>query len=138
MIGTRLVLLHPEIVNRSCGECQKYLHDDRPTRMGLPVIRAGVKIERIKGQRPRCEWCPKVQKGDPPVPDSAQDLSPRNRKVLVHYLECRAVGQFPADPWVRRHAMMIRQIEDEATAERSRLAQMESLGMMLSARSGGP
>lgn len=41
-------------------------------------------------------------------------LSEQNWQAYTHYLECRAVGEFPNDPIVRRHARLIRQIEDAA------------------------
>lgn len=32
----------------------------------------------------------------------------------MHYLECRAIGRFPDDSWVRRNAVIVRRIEDMA------------------------
>jgi hypothetical protein len=38
------------------------------------------------------------------TPQFAVELSPRNRRAWQHYEQCRAVGQFPDDPIVRRNA----------------------------------
>jgi hypothetical protein len=117
-----------EVASRSCADCQKYLYDDRPNGMATKVTeRGGQKVERIPGQRPRCEWCPKVAKGDPPVPASAQDISVRNLEAVVHYRECRAVLRFPDDPWVRRNAAIIRDVEDAMLTERMQVLQLETL-----------
>lgn len=42
----------------------------------------------------------------------AINLSPQNTAVLEHYLTCKAVGVFPDDPIVRRHARILREMED--------------------------
>lgn len=39
-------------------------------------------------------------------------MTEQNWQAYEHYRECRAVGQFPDDPIVRRNAATIRQIED--------------------------
>ena len=58
-----------------------------------------------------------------------RSLSPENEQVWEHYRECRAVGQFPDDPLVRRHAALIRETEDECHRflERTKLYEMFSL-----------
>ena len=40
-------------------------------------------------------------------------LLPCNELAYEHYRECRAVGEFPDDPIVRRNAVIIRSVEDE-------------------------
>lgn len=88
--------------------------------MGERVERPrGTPIPRIKGQRPRCEWCPKVPEGDPPEPASAVEMNQRNWSAYRHYLECKAIGQFPDDPMVRKNASIIRQIEEQAAELRN-------------------
>jgi hypothetical protein len=82
--------------------------------MGERVIRRELPVLRLPNQRPPCHWCPKIPKGTPPRPENAVELSPKNMAAYLHYLECRAVGQFPADPIVRRNAAAIRHVEDVA------------------------
>lgn len=110
------MLFHPEW-DRPCADCQKYLYDDdgnvqrRPAKVGLPVI-------NVTGDTP-CHVCPKIPAGvstDAPSAElrrHAVEMSERNRKAFRHYLECKAVGQFPDDAIVRRNAAVIRWIEDE-------------------------
>lgn len=134
-MGCRLVLLHPEVAGRSCGDCQKWMYDDTVERMGRRTIRGGRPVERIKDQNPPCHRCPKVPEGtSDPSPSSAVELSERNWEAYKHYLECRAVGTWPDDPSgiVRRNAMLIRQVEDAAHESRVENSHVRGvvLGMM--------
>ncbi len=126
----RLQFLHPQIAARSCGDCRTHLYDDTPQRMGLPVIRGGRHVERAKGQPTPCRWCPKIAMGDDPKPENATELSERNGRALVHYLECRAVGRFPGDAWVRRNAAVIRAVMDEAADLRQTETMLNAIGAM--------
>lgn len=116
----RLKFLHPEIAARSCVDCKQFMYDDTPQRMGLPVIRGGVHQPRGNTPTP-CRWCPKIPASVPAnqaTADKAVELSERNWLALIHYLKCRAVGRFPADPWVERNAMIIREEMDAAEQDR--------------------
>ena len=111
-MAIRTLILYPEVAFRDCRDCVKWLYDDKPARMGARLERPkGYPVPRIPGQRPRCEWCPKVPVGEAPDPSNAVELSPKNSSAYRHYLECAAVGDFPPDPIVRRNAMIIRQVE---------------------------
>lgn len=44
--------------------------------------------------------------------DKQKGLSEKNLKAWGHYIECRAVGEFPEDSIVRRNAGIIRSVED--------------------------
>ncbi len=46
------------------------------------------------------------------TPENQKSLSPKNQRAYQHYLECKAVGQFPDNPLVRKHAGIIRMVED--------------------------
>ncbi len=117
-----MLLLSPEIASRSCSDCQTYLYMDRGRgQFGERVERGGKPILRPKGTGTPCQWCPKIAPGDVPEPASAQDLSPKNVAAYVHYLECKAVGDFPADALVKRNAGIIRAAEGVAEkVERAR------------------
>jgi len=94
--------------------------------------RAGRKVERALRMQPTpCRWCPKIARGDPPRPTSAQELSERNAAAFLHYRRCKAVGRFPSDPIVERNAAFILQVEDEAHQDRDRVHQLEQLTMIL-------
>lgn len=119
----RLLLLHAEVAHRSCADCQTYQYLDRgPGQFAAaPMTRGGKVTRRVAGSKTPCAWCPKVAPGDPPEPESAQDLSAKNRLAYLHYLECSAVGSFPADAIVRRNAAVIRGAEEAAEkVERAR------------------
>jgi hypothetical protein len=77
-------------------------------------MRAGLPVLRPKGVATPCLSCPKIPEGIPKTRDNAIELSERNWLAYQHYLECRAVGQFPKDPIVRRNARILRAIIDEA------------------------
>lgn len=112
----RLALLHADVAARSCEDCQKHLFYDRgPGDFGSRVERGGKPVKRPKGNRPPCGWCPKIAPGDEPKPENAQELSEKNIVAFTHYLECKAVGAFPADAIVMRNAALIRAAEDLAT-----------------------
>jgi hypothetical protein len=103
------LLYNPEFV-RSCDDCEKYHYGDdgkivrKPHLIGLPVLRIGATP---------CHKCPKIP-SDAPVKGRAfaVEMSQQNWLAYEHYLECRAVGQFPADPIIRRWASLIRRVED--------------------------
>jgi len=75
----------------------------------------GKPIPRPKGAFPPCRFgmydkeCAKVS------PDRAHEfeLSPKNELCYQHYKECKAVGQFPDDPTVRRNAALIESVEND-------------------------
>lgn len=46
------------------------------------------------------------------TPDKQRTLNEANRTCFEHYKECKAVGQFPNDPVVRRNAAVIRDVEE--------------------------
>lgn len=126
-----LLTAHPEVATRDCGDCQRWLYDDRgnverrPKRTGLPVVRPA-------GTDPPCGTCPKVPKGLEPSPANATQVTARVLRCVEHYRECRAVGwRVPdaGDPLVRHHAAVIRQVEDDAAANRFGL-----LGLILAGK----
>jgi hypothetical protein len=59
-----------------------------------------------------CAACPKTEGSARRAWRDAADLTPRNARAYRHYAECRAVGSFPDDPLVRRHAGVVRAAED--------------------------
>ena len=41
-------------------------------------------------------------------------MTEQSWRIYNHYLRCRAVGRWPVDPIVERHAAIIRSVEDLA------------------------
>ena len=108
----RLLILHPEISYRDCGDCQTYVYDEKK---GERLMQFDKPMKRPPGNLPPC----RMRKGGCPkgTPEEPRSLTDQNWRAYQHYSECRAVGQFPADPIVRRNAAIIRQAEDAANQE---------------------
>lgn len=111
-----LLLLFPQFANRPCQHCLKYEYDDETgkvrTHNGSPDGRPNLRHHK---HIPLCktpEGCPKG------TPDKQNSLTLRNRKAYLHYLECKAVGEFPDDPIVRRNARLIQRVVDFANEKR--------------------
>lgn len=112
-----MILAHPKIAARSCEDCHRFLYDaDGKQTMkasGPGPLAPKVPVRRPLGTVPPCYSCPKIpEDSDGPRPGLAVELSDRNLFAYQHYLECRAVGQFPDDAIVRRNAAIIRGVED--------------------------
>lgn len=130
----RLLLLHPDVAARSCGDCVRWLHNDSGTKFGKVTTRGGKPVERPRGTKPPCRICPKIPEGADPTPENAVELKGADRQAYIHYRECRAVNAFPDDPLVRRDAAVFRAVEDAA----ERLAsQRLSLAVISEAMRGG-
>jgi hypothetical protein len=112
----RLLLLHPEVP--SCDQCEQFIHD--PGRGWQPLKKRGSSEPepRPAGTATPCGLCPKIPK---PCPATGRksELSERNWQTYLHYLQCKAVGEFPPDALVRRNAGWIRMIEDQVQREQA-------------------
>lgn len=131
----QLLLLHPEVAYRSCEDCKKYVYnhetgvkEEFPEGSGKPVL-------RIKGSLPPCAMgptaCAKVS------PEAEIELNERNKQAYLHYLECRAVGDFPDDPLVKYHAAIIRSVEDESDRSERRMANVMLQGLVMRVATNG-
>jgi len=119
-------MLHPGVAARSCADCVKYMHRDSGGRFGEMMTRGGEPTPRTPGAKTPCVFCPKIPPGAAPKPENAVEVTPQLADCLTHYLECRAVGQFPADPIVRTAAVLIRQVED-AVSRRTALTVLDAM-----------
>lgn len=107
--GVRLIKYHPAVAYRSCKRCLEILYDEDT---GLEVIgRDGEPEKRFFACLAPCQTDKGCPKG---TPENQKSLTESNQDCYQHYLECKAVGQFPNDPIVRRNAALIRQVEDGA------------------------
>lgn len=119
-----MLLFHPEW-SRTCGDCVQWLYGDD----GKPVMRCDEPQKRPRGAPTPCHKCPKIPEGVAKVRENAVELSEKNARAYLHFLECRAVGRFPNDPIVRRNARILRALMDEAEQKPlHRLLAMLSLG----------
>ena len=101
-----LLLLHPAVAHRDCGHCLKVWYDEET---GKPFDSGNGK------EHPRHAGCPvpcSTKVGCPKgTPENPKSLSEKNAEAYLHYLECKAVSNFPDDPIVRRNAGIIYRIE---------------------------
>lgn len=104
--GIRLARLHPEVATRDCADCLRHVYDEAT---GERVLHRGRPVPRPAGTDAPCRLphvgCPKGS------PEDSRSLDPRDLRVWLFDLECRAVGRFPQDPLVARHAALIRAAE---------------------------
>lgn len=131
----QLLLLHPEVAFRSCEDCKKYVYnhesgikEEHPPGSGIPIL-------RLPGMLPPCSTgpkaCAKVS------PEAGHELNERNKLAYLHYMECRAVGDFPDDPLVRYHAAIIRSVEDDAEKMERRLHHSLIEGLIMRVATNG-
>ena len=134
MTGVLLVLQHPMLDARDCDHCQKYFYDDDPqsSHYGFPRTKHnGTDELRLRDWScpPPCQTpkgCP-VGTFDKPV-----RLTPENRLAYDHYLECKAVGEFPNDSIVRRNAAIIARAEQwHAEAQANQFRKLITNAIML-------
>lgn len=105
MSGVWLLLAHPTVAHRDCKRCQKYCFDEET---GKETKKAGLLMLR-HNEPPPCETssgCAKIS------PTAGVSLNQRNVQAYLHYLECKATGQFDDDSIVKRNAGLVRRIED--------------------------
>lgn len=118
MIGVSLLLRHPDVAALTCTDCQKYVisADWKITE------RAGEKSPRPVNVPPPCMRCPKLSskdRRDDPRPENAVELSSKNWKAYLLYLEVKAGAKMPDDPMTRRNCAMIKMVEDDFMRDRT-------------------
>ena len=100
-------MLHPQVAVRDCNHCKAWQYDEET---GEVTKRGGQPVKRPDPSKTPCRLrgigCPKG------TPENPKSLYPKNQHAYQHYLECRAVGQFPDDPLVKKHAAIIHMVED--------------------------
>ena len=106
----RLVLAAPQVAFRDCTHCQNYVYDETTGRPVQYPPRSGRLVPRPAGAPPPCRiagaGCPKG------TPENPRSLTYENQQAYRFDRECRAVGNFPKDPLVRRNAALIRAAEE--------------------------
>ena len=106
------MVLYPQFANRDCQHCLDHEYDEQT---GIAKTFHGKPLKRHHKNPPLCktpEGCPK---GTPEKPNT---LTLRNRKAYIHYLECKAVNDFPDDPIVRMNARLIQGVLDQANEQK--------------------
>lgn len=99
--GVLLELTKPQFTKRTCEGCKAWWYDDDT---GKVSTKNGKPLKRPEGTVLLCQTVEGCPVG---TPENPKRLSAKNRRAWNHYQECKAVGQFPDDPIVRRNAMVI-------------------------------
>jgi hypothetical protein len=76
------------------------------------VKRRGQPVPRRESVPTPCYKCPKIPAGAEPRPENAVELSARNAKAYMLYLETKAGRPVPDDPILWRNNGLLRQLED--------------------------
>lgn len=105
-----LLLYHPEIIDRSCEDCRRWMFEgDGTERMGSKrAMRGGQPIPRPANAKLPCFHCPKKSPELAPV----MELTERNQQAVRLYYEVQAtfgVGQ-PLDAVATKNCGIIGQI----------------------------
>ena len=120
------MLRHPEIAVRPCDVCLKYLFNEETHK--VEYGRDGKPEERYFACPPLC----RTEKGCPKgTAEQQKSLNAINEICYEHYRECRAVGQFPDDPIVRRNAAIIRAVEDRFEEYQKMKSQSELVQLLI-------
>lgn len=129
MEGVGLMLFHPDLYFRDCQHCLKYVYDEEGDNAGQLSLFRGEPVERVVPapccNRKHPKGCLKGTAENPKV------LTPKNQKVYQHWKECKAVGQFPEDDIVKKHAALIQDIVDQANEHK----QMQMMSIMMLGKS---
>ena len=106
--GVQLELLHPEVVNRDCSHCIRFVYEEEGPLIGQVKMWRGQPLERPPGTVPLCRRegcrCPKGSPENPVV------LSPRNRQAFQFHMECRLTGRWPEDALVIERGVLLEQL----------------------------
>ena len=132
MAGVALILMHPEVANRSCEDCARWLYDEKT---GKRLERNNQGLARPAGTPTPCWNCPKKS----PQEAKTIELSRKNMTAYDYYSMARAPlgDRLPADAiTLRNHAIIdlaVRQAES-ITAMR---ATYYGVGAAFSGSAGG-
>lgn len=122
---------HPVKAALSCADCREWWYDAN----GVPVMRGPPDNRRIlprpKGTNPPCRSCPKIPLGVEAHWSNAVELDEYGRRLWQFLRECRAVGEFPRDPFVRRAALAAFEAESQARREIETNERQKELGQQL-------
>lgn len=129
--GVRLQVLYPHAAESDCDYCKAWWYDPIS---GETTQRGGLPVARQPHHTLLCETVGPEGPTDPPAggcpkgtPEKPLSLSPKNRRALNHYLECRA-SVFPDDAIVRHNARIIRRVLDQIEHERRQKASRRLAG----------
>jgi len=103
--GSRLAIRYPHLDQVSCADCKYWwfdIHDGEFCKRGDEYLKRDGAAPCDKGVNcPVGHW------------KQEKRLNDKNRQAFEHHMTCRATGQFPNDPIVKRNARIINQVIEE-------------------------
>jgi len=100
--------MHPEVANRDCNDCIKYVYEEDGPQNGERKTWRGQPLERPPGTVPLCrrEGC-KCPKG---TPENPVTLTAASQKALLFYRRCKLTGQWPDDEIVMEYSIALEEL----------------------------
>ncbi|MCH9725557.1 MAG: hypothetical protein K0U86_11750 [Planctomycetes bacterium] len=108
-----LLLFHPKVAFRDCEHCLDFVYNEETGQ--TRVTSRGECCKRLPTVPAPCRTSKGCPKG---TPENQNVLSEKNMRAYQHWKECKAIGQFPDDPTVRRNAVIIQELTDIAAEQR--------------------
>ncbi len=114
---------------RACEDCKRWLYDE-DTGQRKEDARTGKPRERPEHAPVRCETKKGCPRGKP-----EDEMKGYNWLCYLHYLQCKATGQWPDDETVKANAGLIRAIEDDIqrSGQRRTFTAVENNNILLKA-----
>ena len=86
-----LILAHPQMVNRTCDECRKWIYDDTPAELSSTVKTwHGQPMKRERGAPCPCHRCPKAK--SPEAGEKIDAAVVKAFAVLEKYYQVKATS----------------------------------------------
>lgn len=110
--GTRLKLLYPHLSRNTCEHCLKWWFDPVS---GETYTQDKNPLERMPEEELLCRTvgCPLGS------PEKRRAFTEKNQRAFEFDLHCRAIGQWPDDPIVKRNAYLIGLAAKRVSEERN-------------------
>jgi hypothetical protein len=102
-LGVKLLVLHPQILGQSCGECRRWVFDEQHRKL----LRHGRPVARPAGAPTPCHACPKQ---NPALGRRLERELGRVSHTVNRYFEVRASHGHCLSEAERRDALTIRNL----------------------------
>jgi hypothetical protein len=122
-----LLLTHPEMIDRTCEQCERYVYNDTSDYLSPEKIvdkRTSLPLLRPEGSKLPCGKCPRTEFAKTRTKANALHITDKTFKTINHYRKCKAVNHFPKDEIVITNASILRAVEDEIERDDRRTMNM--------------
>ena len=130
LTAARLYFSDPPKYGRDCLDCRRNNYDETTGKVKMSRV-SGYTLPMLRIGSPPCHECGKTVGLEPRdrVWANATEPGPRAYRAFRFWLECRAVGEWPRDPIVRRFASACAMVEEAVRNGRS-AGVLEVLGLV--------